>query len=522
MAGGKLSARQKMINLMYLVFIAMLAMNMSKEVLSAFGYTNQKLQNNNITISTKNNNAYTNLEDKAREQSKEFGALNETAIKIKKYSNTYYSYLETLKSKMLNDGGIEDQSDYESMDQADWLNSYFFSGNYEDGFTDEGREFIDNINNYRNNLIKNLGDTSKFISSINSRFNTDSIKNSKDNTTNHFLKARYDGFPMVASLTNFTQIQTDIRNTENDIITDLLGGKLETIVSFNNYNGIVKLNKNAYYPGDKVLGTIVLGRVDSNLQPSKVVLNGSEYNNFLEGAVNIDINAGSSTGEKDIKGTIFFKENGLDVPIKFDASYEVIPKPNSAVVSADNMNVVYRGIPNPMSVSLPGVDDTALRITTKGTRTWKKEKGNFLLTPSKDKLITVAEITVKATLEGGSLVNSTSKFRIKDIPAASLLVGGEPADFLELPSEIINNSEFKVGIPDFLFKLNIQTTKFDVFVPGFFGITVYGNKLNDEAKSAISKAKNGSIIRIGNIEARVVQSGYKLPQVYGGTIIISN
>jgi hypothetical protein len=103
-----------------------------------------------------------------------------------------------------------------------------------------------------------------------------------------------------------------------------------------------------------------------------------------------------------------------------------------------------------------------------------------------------------------------------------LLVGGEPADFLELPSEIINNSEFKVGIPDFLFKLNIQTTKFDVFVPGFFGITVYGNKLNDEAKSAISKAKNGSIIRIGNIEARVVQSGYKLPQVYGGTIIISN
>ena len=84
MAGGKMSARQKMINLMYLVFIAMLAMNMSKEVLSAFGFMNEKLTENNISTTAKNNAAYANLETKASEQAAKFGPLKVKADKIKK------------------------------------------------------------------------------------------------------------------------------------------------------------------------------------------------------------------------------------------------------------------------------------------------------------------------------------------------------------------------------------------------------------------------------------------------------
>ena len=99
MAGGKMSARQKMINLMYLVFIAMLAMQMSKEVLSAFGYTNQKLEQNNTSTENKNNAAYSNLSIKASEQSEKFGKLSEKAEKIKNYSTDFYVYLETLKAQ---------------------------------------------------------------------------------------------------------------------------------------------------------------------------------------------------------------------------------------------------------------------------------------------------------------------------------------------------------------------------------------------------------------------------------------
>lgn len=87
MAGGKLSARQKMINLMYLVFIAMLAMNMSKEVLSAFGFMNEELTESIRTTSFKNNESYSNLNIKAQDQKEKYGPLKIKSDQIKSLSN---------------------------------------------------------------------------------------------------------------------------------------------------------------------------------------------------------------------------------------------------------------------------------------------------------------------------------------------------------------------------------------------------------------------------------------------------
>lgn len=131
-----MSARQKMINLMYLVFIAMLAMNMSKEVLSAFGFMNEKLVENNLSTAEKNALAYTNLATKASEQPEKFGPLKQKADKVKEYSSEFYQYLADLKSKMTAD--IEDKDNYEEMDKTDWLDAYFFKG---DNYTAEGQEF---------------------------------------------------------------------------------------------------------------------------------------------------------------------------------------------------------------------------------------------------------------------------------------------------------------------------------------------------------------------------------------------
>ena len=170
MAGGKLSARQKMINLMYLVFIAMLAMNMSKEVLSAFGFMNEKLTVNNASTTDKNNEAYANLATKAKEQKEKFGKLNEQANEIKKFSADFYSYLDELKLKMAAD--IENKSDYEAMDKTDFLDAYFFKG---DGYTSEGQDFLDKINGFRTSLVNTLGSDSKFTPVINKRFNTDDV-----------------------------------------------------------------------------------------------------------------------------------------------------------------------------------------------------------------------------------------------------------------------------------------------------------------------------------------------------------
>ena len=97
MAGGKQTPRQKMINLMYLIFIAMLALNMSKEVLAAFGLMNEKLETSNSSMDASNSNFLASLETKAGENMEEYGELYQDAQKIKELSDNYYTYLEGLK-----------------------------------------------------------------------------------------------------------------------------------------------------------------------------------------------------------------------------------------------------------------------------------------------------------------------------------------------------------------------------------------------------------------------------------------
>ena len=99
MAGGKQSPRQKMINLMYLIFIAMLAMNMSKEVLSAFGLMNEKLSDANVRATESNSRAYESLALKASEQAKQYGEAKEKTDILRSKADAFYNYLEDLKTR---------------------------------------------------------------------------------------------------------------------------------------------------------------------------------------------------------------------------------------------------------------------------------------------------------------------------------------------------------------------------------------------------------------------------------------
>jgi gliding motility-associated protein GldM len=504
MAGGKMNARQKMINLMYLVFIAMLALNMSKEVLSAFGYTNQKLESTNQTTTIKNNKAYDNLSQKAKDEAAQWGKQNEKATKIRKYSNDFYSYLEALKETLFTRSGIEDKSDFVSMDKTDVLDSYFFIG---DGYTSEGQEFLENINNYRENLIKELGSNSIFVPSIKSKFNTDDVFNTKDQKNIPFMKARYEGFPMVASLTNFTQIQTDIRSTESDILSSLLGDKLETItqITGSNYKGIVSLNKSSYFVGEQVKGQVVLGRYDSNLVPTKVTLDGKDITDKVEnGQVMLDMPAGS-VGDKNFKGVITFMQDGKESPIPFESNFKVIAQPKNAVVSADKMNVVYRGLVNPISISLPGVGDKDIKVTVSSGKLKKKGK-LYEYTPSNTISVKTVKFTVKARLENQT-ITSTAEFRVKSMPNAMASVRGQYG-LLRLPKSSLVKARIGAGRPSFEFDLKLKVNSFKIKVPGETTIVVKGTKLNAAAIRAVNRAKDGDVITIFGVDQNIIGNSY--------------
>jgi gliding motility-associated protein GldM len=508
MAGGKMSGRQKMINLMYLVFIAMLAMNMSKEVLSAFGFVNEKLTDSNISTTEKNNQAYANLATKASDQAAKFADLNKKALKIKTYSVEFYNYLEVLKDAMTAD--LEDKQDYESMDKTVFLDEYFFKG---DGYTPEGEVFLAKINGHKTNLMAVLGKNTPFAAVVTKRFSTTDETN-RDGKTIKWLDYRYKGFPLVASLTNLTQLQSDIKNTEADVISSLLGGQMEEAASLDNYKGIVALDKNAYFAGEKVAGKIVLGRYDATMIPDNVTLNGKDYKNIQSGQVIIDIPAGN-VGTHDIKGKIAFTQNGEKVEVPFESSYSVIPEPSNAVVSADKMNVVYRGIDNPISVSLPGVSDNNLKVSALNAAL-AGGRGKFTVKPGKGKEVT---IKVSAKLSSGKTVNSKATFRVKNIPGAVGFVNGNFGTF-KLTRRALGAAVLTAGMPDFDFDLAVKITGYQLKVPGKLTMTIFDNKLTAAAKKAINSAKRGDVISIYGITATA--NGVKVKDVSPVSIILLN
>tara|TARA_R110002073_G_scaffold89852_5_gene212451 strand:+ start:18397 stop:19947 length:1551 start_codon:yes stop_codon:yes gene_type:complete len=516
MASGKESARQKMINLMYLVFIAMLALNMSKEVLSAFGFMNEELTTNNMSTANKNTNSYDGLAQKATDQPEKFKPLNDKAVQIKSASSSFYSYLEDLKRKMT--ATVEDPTAYESMDKTNFLDEYFFKG---DGFTNEGKEFVDKINGYRTSVTSSLGSGyNTLTSTVANRFNTED-KTNKDGIKIKWLDYRYKGFPLVASITNITQIQANIKNTESDILTTLLGGQLESDskLTTNNYKGIVRLEKTAYFAGERVTGEVVLGRYDDQLVPSKVTLGNRDITDKVSnGQVLLDMPAGN-VGETKFKGVITFMQDGKAENIPFESSYSVIAEPNDAIVSADKMNVVYRGLDNPISISVPGVGDNNVKPTLTGNSTLKSSgSGKYILNPGAGDEVT---INVSAKLSSGKTINTPKIFRIKDIPAAAATVRDD-FGIVSMPKSSINNVEVGAALPDFVFDLKLQVQSFNVKVPGQPAVRVTGTRFNARAKKAIAKARRGDIINIFDIQAIEVTKGTKLKKVLGVGIRVSN
>ena len=511
MAGGKMSPRQKMINLMYLVFIAMLALNMSKEVLSAFGFMNEGILENNATTTAKNTRAYKSIDQKAQDQPDEYLPIKSQADVIKTTSEFLFSYIEDLKSKMT--ATVEDATEYESMDKTDFLDSYFFLG---DQNSKAGNEFLAMIAEYRTNINAALGDNETLKSTVNRRFDT-GIQENSDGKKVSWLRHRYEGFPLIASITNLTQMQSNIKNTESDILSVLVGGKLEDEVSLNNYQGIVKLDKTAYFSGERVTGKIVLGRYDAGMTPDKVTLNGRPYKNVKDGQVILDFSAGN-IGSNNLKGNITFTQNGEQVDVPFSSSYSVIPQPNEAVISADKMNVVYRGLDNPISVSLPGVSDNKLKVNASDGKL-VGSKGKFVLRPGKANEVT---INVGATLSSGKRVNSPKKFRVKDIPAAMGSVRGE-FGIIQMPKSSAARTVVAAGLPDFVFDLELKVMSFKVKVPRQLAIVVKGDRFNAQAKKALEKAKREDVITIFDIVATIKNNAsYTLKKVLPVSIEITN
>ena len=271
MASGAQSPRQKMINLMYLVFIAMLALNMSKEVLSAFGMMNEKLETSNRALQESNDMFLEGLAQKAGENPAKFQLLLEKGQQVKELSESYYAYLDELKTQMKAE--VKDASDYQVMDRSDFIDQLFFGGS---GLKKEGQDFLDRRIDYRDQMLAVLPENMQSIKeAVSLRFTTGDENGQVTNREGQkvdWLNYNYEGFPLIASLTNVTQIQADVMASAQDALKALLEGQLTSEISYTNYTTLLEQEKSAFYAGETFSGNIVLGRKDSSTKPNAVRL----------------------------------------------------------------------------------------------------------------------------------------------------------------------------------------------------------------------------------------------------------
>lgn len=521
MAGGKASARQKMINLMYLVFIAMMAMNMSKEVLSAFGLMEAKFADSNVATTNRNDKLLAELEIKGAENPKEFKVPAARAQQVKIASDKLYNYLETLKKELIAQGGYEIDKEtgklpFEAMDKTDILDEAWFTG---DRLTKKGQEVMDKINEYKTEIKDILATDESYrgrAEAFEKTFSTEKVENN-DGKKIDWLAYNYQGFPAIASYTKLTAMQNDIKVTESDMFSLFLGNIVSEATTLNNYQAIVLADKSAFFAGEKFQGKVVIGKY-ANVPPTKLMVQGQEINLAESidesGAATLDFNVGN-VGEHEIKGEFTFIENNQELKIPITANYVVVPRPNSATISADKMNVVYRGVDNPMTISFAGVPDNKVTANAAGL---SKLAGNgkYNMKPQTGSNVT---INVTAKLDDGSTSSDKATFRIKEIPSPTGYFRGESGS-LKMSKSGVEKGTIEAKLDDFDFDLPLRVTQFDFKVPGQPTITVTGNKLDSKAISALKRATRGQDVQILNIKAK--SSGPVIKKVSPVIIEITN
>ncbi len=498
----------------------MLALNMSKEVLSAFGLLNERLTESNVATQARNNAFMESLATKASEQPDQYGAVKEKADRISELSNEFYGYIGTIKDDMLKTVKPEELEDYEVQDKPDHLDQKFFQG---DKLSPAGQEFVAKIDAYREGVLGVIGDEPRFQSIANdvkSKFETQP-ETRRDGVEVPWLNYHFEGFPLVASRTKLTQMQNDVQTVESEILSTMLAGQQAAALSFTQYNTLLETSKTAYYAGEEFDGGIVLGRKDPNTKPNRVelTLDGrpltQDQYSIQNGKVMLNISAGSP-GDHKIEGNLIFTEDGKDTEIPVNLGFSTISKPNSAVIAADKMNVVYRGVDNPMTVSIPGIPDNKVNATAPGLS--KVSGSKYVMRPGAGRTVT---ITASGTLPDGTGVRTPAEFRIKDIPAPVGAIRGETG-IVRMQRQGLEISTISAVLEDFDFDVNLNVTGFSFKVSGQPTVRVNGTKLDAAAKGALRRAGRGDAVQIFDINAKVQGSNVVLKKTSPVIIELTN
>lgn len=520
-SGAGLSPRQKMINMMYLVLMAMLALNVSKQILNGFGRINDSLKTTTDLFSDKNSIIYSDLNNKSINNPKKYLVLYEQSQEIKKEADKLVEEIDAHKKVLIELAGSEKDDgtlDYEAMDK-EVQDEYFYPGGQLD--LGAGKKFVQDIDRFREFMVNQTTDED-VLTRINKAFNTESVV--VDGLPMEWLKFRFEHYPLAAALAFLSQMQAEIRNAEADIINAMVAEGLGEQIQVNKVSALMIPQSTNVMQGADFKAEVVMAAYDSTLVPDVYLFKYDSKGNRIgtdekkldvkDGAGVVEIPA-SSVGSYFWGGVIRVKnEEGKFKEYPFQSEYSVSQP--AVVVSATKMNVVFRGVENPISVSVPGVPAKDLIVEAPGIKNLGEGLFTLDVTSARGREV---GIVVKTKLPSGTIKSFPPKiYRIRDIPAPMGTVAGESDT--QMPLSTLKVATVGATIPNFDFDLKLVTTGFSVKIPGRPTYKVNGNKLDKKVRQALDRVRVGQTIQIRDINAKLAGNAkYKLAKV--STVLVT-
>ncbi len=481
MAEKNLSPRQKMINLMYLVLTALLALNVSAEVLHAFVKIEQSIRKSTKIIETKNSELYSRFAKLYQENPKKVQEWYNKAQGLKHNSDSLFNYIQYLKTKVVRaaDGAEGNPAHIKHQDNNNVGGQVMI-------LEKNGVKLKRAIKDYKKFLISimNPKDRSgELASSLDSTFDVRDVK-AEDGSMVPWEYAMFDQLPLIAVVANMSKIQNDIRMTENSFLSYLLEQIGAGEWKFNKLEPIVYAQKGYVLQGEPYEAKIFIAAYDTTQQPIVVLDNGTQLP--VKNGKGIYKVQNASVGVHTYSGVIKLKSpaTGEYVSYPFKGQFEVAAP--SVAISPTKMNVFYIGVDNPVAITASGVPADALVVNIGPIGRIKKVgSGKYMVRVNK-----MGKTTISVSAKTGGQLRrlGSMQFRCKVVPDPKPQVGNlKPGPVMK--ADLLIQPFVMAKLENFVFDLKFPVVSFTV------SATIGSFTQEEEARGPYITAKQKNLIR---------------------------
>jgi len=519
MAGHKgETPRQKMIGMMYLVLTAMLALNVSKDVLNAFSVVNDSVELTNEEYARKRMGTFANFEKEYSLNKNKVGPFLNKAKEAMALSTEMVNYIENLRDELISktEGIPMDSARKITFNKLQKKDNYVIPtsiliGIQEDGSTGKARELKNKIIEYRQKIL-NLIDP-RFRNQIKLGLKTDgNYKDATGQKQNWELHYFYD-IPLAADVPILNKFIAEINNSEMEVVNGLLYEINADDFKYDRIEAKVMPKTNYLFTGDPYEAEVIVAAYDTSRSPNVYLLGGVDslpvsqkaqatLISSQNGRMNFKFPT-TSVGLKKYAGFVsVFDGSGNEKTYHFKNEYFVAQP--SLTVSATNMNVLYIGVNNPLSISVSGIPAENI-FPTISSGTLKKSIGKGGWTVSVPTGCKETTISVSVKTEGGMKGMGSESFRVKKLPDPVPFIANKKEGFISRKN-LIDAGKIIASMPDdFEFDYTFQIMSFKMTMQRGFNVYHYeskSSKLTDEMIKQIANTNRGQGLIFEEIVAR--------------------